>query len=100
MTDLATATMLAALILVASIVSVEFGISVAIIEIGLGVVGANLLGLRSTPWIDQVEATARRVGSQNPPIPHLVVWKLVSARTSASVKLPIPAAGFLRAAAK
>src|SRR3989442_6143472 len=52
MTDLATATILAALILVASIVSVEFGISVAIIEIGLGVVGANLLALRPTPWID------------------------------------------------
>lgn len=52
MTDLATATMLAALILIASIVSVEFGLSVAIIEIALGVVGANLFGLRPTPWID------------------------------------------------
>src|SRR5712692_3696665 len=58
MTDLATATILAALILVASIVSVEFGISVAIIEIGLGVVGANLFGLRPTPWIDFLAAFA------------------------------------------
>jgi Kef-type K+ transport system membrane component KefB len=58
MTDLATATMLAALILVASIVSVEFGISVAIIEIGLGVVGANLFALRPTPWIDFIGSFA------------------------------------------
>src|SRR5712691_5648683 len=58
MTDLATATILAALILVASIVSVEFGISVAIIEIGLGVVGANLFGLRPTPWIDFIGSFA------------------------------------------
>src|ERR1700680_4507768 len=52
MTDLATATILAAFILVASIISVEVGISVAIIEIGLGVVGANVFGVHSTPWID------------------------------------------------
>lgn len=58
MTDLATATILAALILVASIVSVELGISVAIIEIGLGVVGANLFGLRPTPWIDFIGSFA------------------------------------------
>jgi len=58
MTDLSTATILAALILVAAIVSVEFGISVAIIEIGLGVVGANLLGLRPTPWIDFIGSFA------------------------------------------
>lgn len=58
MTDLATATVLAALILVASIVSVEFGISVAIIEIGLGVVGASLFGLRPTPWIDFIGSFA------------------------------------------
>lgn len=58
MTDLATATILAALILVASIVSVEFGISVAIIEIGLGVLGASLFGLRPTPWIDFIGSFA------------------------------------------
>jgi Kef-type K+ transport system membrane component KefB len=52
MTDLATATIVAALILIASLVSVELGLSVAIIEIGLGVLGANLFGLRPTPWID------------------------------------------------
>jgi len=58
MTELATATMLAALILAASIVSVEFGISVAIVEIGFGVAGASLFGLRPTPWIDFVGSFA------------------------------------------
>jgi Kef-type K+ transport system membrane component KefB len=57
-TDLATATILAALILIASIVSVELGISVAIIEIGLGVVGANVFGVHPTPWIDFIGSFA------------------------------------------
>jgi Kef-type K+ transport system membrane component KefB len=39
------------LILLASIVSVELGLSVAIIEIVLGVISGNL-GLHTTPWID------------------------------------------------
>src|SRR2546428_5240600 len=58
MTDLTTATILAALILVAAIVSVEFGISVAIIEITLGVAGSSLFGLRLTPWIDFIGSFA------------------------------------------
>lgn len=41
-----------ALILAASIISVELGFSVAIIEIGLGIIGGNFLGLETTPWID------------------------------------------------
>jgi Kef-type K+ transport system membrane component KefB len=40
------------LILIASFISVEAAISVAIIEIAMGVVGGNFLGLHSTPWID------------------------------------------------
>jgi len=40
------------LILVASMASVEMGISVALIEILLGVAAANTFGLHSTPWID------------------------------------------------
>jgi Kef-type K+ transport system membrane component KefB len=40
------------LILVASMLSVELGISVALIEILLGIVAANSFGLHSTPWID------------------------------------------------
>jgi len=52
MSELATATILAALILAASLISVEFGVSVAIIEIACGVAAASLLGLQPTPWID------------------------------------------------
>jgi Kef-type K+ transport system membrane component KefB len=40
------------LALLASLVSIKVGISVALIEIALGVVGGNVLGLHSTPWID------------------------------------------------
>ncbi|OFW06215.1 MAG: hypothetical protein A3I61_18805 [Acidobacteria bacterium RIFCSPLOWO2_02_FULL_68_18] len=58
MTELATATVLAAFILAASVISVEFGISVAVVEIGLGVAGAALFGLRPTPWIDFVGSFA------------------------------------------
>jgi len=40
------------LILLASVMSVELGLSVALVEIALGIVAGNLLGLHSTPWID------------------------------------------------
>src|SRR5688572_21911548 len=40
------------LILFASIASVELGISVALIEISLGVIAGNVLGLQSPPWMD------------------------------------------------
>ncbi|MBA4394339.1 MAG: cation:proton antiporter [Desulfobacca sp.] len=40
-----------ALIFVAGFFSVELGLSVAIIEISLGVIGGNFLGLHPTPWI-------------------------------------------------
>lgn len=40
------------LILLASMASVEIGVSVALIEIALGVVAGNLLGLHSPPWLD------------------------------------------------
>jgi len=39
-------------------VSVELGVSVAIIEIALGVVAGNFLGVTSTPWIDFIAAVA------------------------------------------
>jgi Kef-type K+ transport system membrane component KefB len=52
MSSLATATVAAALIVLASMLSVEVGISVALIEIMLGVVGGNLFGLTTTPWMD------------------------------------------------
>jgi Kef-type K+ transport system membrane component KefB len=49
---LLVATVAGGLILLASMASVEFGLSVAITEILLGIVGGNLLGLHTTPWID------------------------------------------------
>lgn len=44
------------LALAASLISIRVGISVALIEIGLGVVGGNALGLQATPWIDVLAA--------------------------------------------
>lgn len=43
---------LAVLIFAASLVSIEIGLAVAIVEITLGVFAGNLLGLQTTPWID------------------------------------------------
>lgn len=40
------------LALIASLVSIRLGISVALIEIGMGVIGGNFLGLHTAPWID------------------------------------------------
>src|SRR6266542_2182550 len=42
----------AILILLASVVSIEAGISVALIEITMGVIAGNVLGLTSPPWMD------------------------------------------------
>ena len=44
------------LALIASLISIRIGISVALIEIGMGVIGGNFLGLHSTPWIDFLAA--------------------------------------------
>lgn len=40
------------LALAASLISIRIGVSVALIEIALGVVGGNFLNLQTTPWID------------------------------------------------
>ncbi|MFZ5595475.1 MAG: cation:proton antiporter [Bacillota bacterium] len=40
------------LALVASLFSVWLGISVAMVEIVVGVIGGNFLGLQTTPWVD------------------------------------------------
>ena len=52
MENLLIASIAGTLILLASMASVELGLSVAIIEILLGIVGGNFLGLHTTPWID------------------------------------------------
>src|SRR5690348_4803412 len=40
------------LALVASVVSIRVGISVALIEIVVGIIAGNFFGIRVTPWID------------------------------------------------
>ncbi len=52
MEHLATATIAGLLILLGSMASVELGISVALIEISLGVIAGNLLDLQSPTWMD------------------------------------------------
>lgn len=44
------------LALLASLVSIRIGVSVALIEIAMGVIGGNFLGLHATPWIDFLAA--------------------------------------------
>ncbi|HLZ09385.1 MAG TPA: cation:proton antiporter, partial [Chloroflexota bacterium] len=41
-----------ALTLVASLISIRLGISVALAEIFVGVIGGNFLGIQTNPWID------------------------------------------------
>jgi ABC-type dipeptide/oligopeptide/nickel transport system permease component len=53
---LATAAMLGVLILVASMASVKLAVSIAIIEIVLGIFAGNVLGLETTEWIDFLAA--------------------------------------------
>ena len=43
---------LASLVLLASLLSIRFALSVAIVEIALGVIGGNLLHMHTTTWID------------------------------------------------
>lgn len=40
------------LALIASLVSIRVGVSVALIEIAMGVIGGNFLGFQTNPWID------------------------------------------------
>lgn len=40
------------LVLLASLISIRFAVSVAIVEIAMGVMAGNLLHMQSTPWID------------------------------------------------
>jgi hypothetical protein len=40
------------LALLASVISIRLGISVALVEMFIGVIGGNFLGFHTTPWID------------------------------------------------
>jgi Kef-type K+ transport system membrane component KefB len=52
------AMMAGGLILLASMVSVEVGLSVSLVEIALGVLAGNVLGIHSTPWLDFIAGFA------------------------------------------
>jgi Kef-type K+ transport system membrane component KefB len=58
MDNLLIATVFGFLVLLASMLSVELALSVAIIEIALGLVAGNFLGVASTPWIDFIASFA------------------------------------------
>ncbi|MBI4318368.1 MAG: cation:proton antiporter [Chloroflexi bacterium] len=47
-----TAAFWVALAFAASLISIRIGLSVALVEIAVGVVGGNFLGLHTAPWID------------------------------------------------
>ncbi len=52
------AAVLAVVVLLASIVSVELGITVALVELTFGVVAGNLLGLETQDWLDFIAGFA------------------------------------------
>ena len=52
MDPLAAAALLLLLVFIASVVSVEAGLSVALIEIVAGVIAGNVLGIHGAPWLD------------------------------------------------
>jgi len=52
------AAVLAAVVLIASMASVELGVTVALIELTLGVVAGNVFGLQSQEWLDFIAAFA------------------------------------------
>jgi Kef-type K+ transport system membrane component KefB len=52
------AAVLAAVVLVASMASVELGVTVALIELTLGVIAGNVLNLESQEWLDFIAAFA------------------------------------------
>lgn len=56
MDNLLIAVIAGVLVLIASMASVELGVSVALIEISFGVVAGNFLGLTSPPWMDFLAA--------------------------------------------
>src|SRR5690242_17902262 len=52
MNPLAVAALVAALVCLASVLAVEWALSVAILEIIAGVAAGNLFGIRGAPWLD------------------------------------------------
>lgn len=58
MSPIELAAVLAAVVLVASVVSVELGVTVALIELTLGVIAGNVFDLQSQEWLDFIAAFA------------------------------------------
>lgn len=52
MTPLAVAALIAGLVCLASVLAVEWAVSVAIVEILAGVIAGNVFGIRGAPWLD------------------------------------------------
>lgn len=58
MNDISIALIMSILIFIASLISIQAALSVTIIEIAMGIIGGNFLGLHTTPWIDFLAAFA------------------------------------------
>ena len=56
MSTFLVAFVLAALVFLASVISLELGFTAAIIEIAFGTIGGNFFGIQTTPWIDFLAA--------------------------------------------
>ncbi len=98
MDNLLVATILGFLILGASMVSVELGLSVAIIEIIFGVLAGNFLGVTTTPWIDFLASFASIVltflaGAEVDPQLLREKWKVSVLLGGLSFVLPFIGAG-------
>jgi len=96
--NLAVATIAGALILIASMASAELGLSVAIVEIVLGVIGGNFLGLHTTPWVDFLASFASIVltflaGAEVDPDLLREKWKESLLLGGASFLVPFVASG-------
>src|SRR5205085_12527923 len=52
------AAVLGTIVLVASVISVELGVTVALVELTLGVVAGNAFGLHSQAWLDFIASFA------------------------------------------
>jgi Kef-type K+ transport system membrane component KefB len=95
---LLVATIMGGFILLASVVSIELGVSVAIIEIAFGVIAGNFLGVTTTPWIDFIAAFASVVltflaGAEVDPQILREKWKASFLIGGVSFALPFAGAG-------
>jgi len=96
--NLLIATILGFLVLGAAMISVELGLSVAIIEILFGVLAGNFVGVTTTPWIDFLASFASIVltflaGAEVDPQLLREKWKVSVLLGGLSFALPFIGAG-------